>query len=502
MSILNPSKIIKHRRSLNDPTLSLNDPALWDEMFGGMKTDAGISITPTKALGIAAVYQAVSAISGDIARMPLQVHDRGEGPLEAGNVVKDHPLENVLSRQANRLEAPVRMWRRAMVHNLIWNHAFIFISRDESGVPEELIPLLPDRTNLEFRSDGTPYVVTERGDGTLQALPYDDVLHIQGVTIGPQGDCELIALARNQWANALAKQKFEAKYFKNGGRVGGILELPVGMSKSARDTVEEGFRKSYEGPDQAFKTVILRDGAKFHQAQHSPVDSQVIETGEAQVRDIARWFNMPPTRLGLDGGGWASKSEDRQGYIDFTLSIWLSLIIEEAQVKLLSTEDRIKYVLRHNTSVLLAMNPTERAAYYDSMSRNRAMNPNEIRNREGMQPYKGGDEFANPNTMKDGSPAAPKTTTRPSRLSKLIYAVAARARDKAKRPKVFVDWIDNHVDKWIQEEWRAMHEPDEPPNEVQEFVSSLKRVLETKKEAELQEAVEREAKKLEGLQDE
>ena len=87
-------------------------------------------------------------------------------------------------------------------------------------------------------------------------------------------DCQLVYKARESFALSLAAEEFASKYFRYGGRIGGILEVPAGMTKKGADNLEAGYRKTYEKVDNAFKTVILRDGAKFHQAQFTPEQTQ------------------------------------------------------------------------------------------------------------------------------------------------------------------------------------------------------------------------------------
>ena len=67
---------------LDNPSLSLSDPRIWSDLYGG-STDSGVSVTPYKALSYAPVWQAVSMISGDVARLPLMVYRRRwQGDLE------------------------------------------------------------------------------------------------------------------------------------------------------------------------------------------------------------------------------------------------------------------------------------------------------------------------------------------------------------------------------------------------------------------------------------
>ena len=76
--------------------------------------------------------------------------------------------------------------------------------------------------------------------------------------------------------------------------------MPAGMQKQGADNLEAGFRKTYDSIDASFKTVILRDGAKFHQAQFTPEQTQMTAALYQQVREVARWFNIPPHKLGDD----------------------------------------------------------------------------------------------------------------------------------------------------------------------------------------------------------
>jgi hypothetical protein len=60
--------------SLENPAFNLNDPALWETVFGdSVGTDAGINITHEKALMCAAWWQATWMIGSDIAKLPLDI---------------------------------------------------------------------------------------------------------------------------------------------------------------------------------------------------------------------------------------------------------------------------------------------------------------------------------------------------------------------------------------------------------------------------------------------
>lgn len=463
-------------RSLENPQLSLTDPAAWEEVFGWSTSATGESITARKAMMFAPFYHAVQMIAGDVARLRRQVYRRRPDIAEdARERFRGHPLSRLLNLAPNDEVDAVTFWMRLMADVLVWRNGYAVIGRNGLTTPMELFNLLPDRTRQE-RIDGQLFYITEiDSDRNSRLVPFlpEDIIHIKGPDVRGLNQETVYQLARNTIALGLAQENFASKFFRNGGRVGGVLELPLGMTKPARDTVEEGFRKTYEGSDNPFKTVILRDNAKFHSAQQSPRDSQMVEATANQTRMIAHWFNLSPSKLGLsDSVSYNSKAEDNQDYLDRTLSIWLAKIENQANLKLLSDREEGEVFIEHDTNSLLRMNLTARSESYASAIAARWMNPNEVRAKENMLPYAGGDEFVNPNTMKSGNEPAEgtdedepdepageppeETKTRPDAATlRVLFGITSRARDKAKRPDGISEWITGNLQPH-REEWRHL----------------------------------------------
>lgn len=458
-------------RSLENPNLPLNDPAVWESVFGdSFGTAAGINVTAEKSLMYAPLWYGISMISDDVARLPRPVYvRRPEISDDARERDRGHKLNYILNVAANEETEAIKFWNRLMVHALLWGNGYAYIVRDGTGSPAELLNLLPDRTTLERTRSGRAFYVTEvsTDDGPkLQPLLPEDVLHIEGLNFTNGPAATVFRMARNSIALGLAQENFQSKFFKNGGRIGGILELPAGMPKPARDTAEDGFRKVYEQGDNPFKTVILRDNAKFHAGQMSPEQSQMVEANEAQTRTIGYWLKLLPSKYGLTNSfSYNSKSEDNQHYLDTTLSIWLARIESACNFKLISGRQSGTHFVEHNTAALLRMDFAKRADAYSKAIAGRWMNPNEVRAKENMLPYDGGDEFVNPNTMKSGDDSQkpkedelepePEQKKRDAAYLRVLFGITARARDKAKRGHAFIEWIDGNLAPH-REEWRHL----------------------------------------------
>lgn len=500
------SAVMESRASLENPRVSLQDPDAWDEIFGGGRVSAsGLKVTHDGALDIAAVWQVVSMISGDIAKLPLDVYRYQ--PDESRQADLTHPARKIVRRMANEEKSAFQFWRTLMVHALLWNNGYAYIERNGRGDPIGLYNMLPDRTTPE-RHGGKLYYVTEttREDGSpwLRPVPAADVFHLHGLALDNVRGFDLVEAARDSFGLTLAAQGFAAKFFKHGVRSGGILELPLGMPSPAANKVVEGFSKHHEGQENWFKTVILRDGAKFHQTTMSPNEGQMNETREQQVREVCRWFNVSPSRLGLsDSVSYNSKAEDNQSYLDSTLSPWLEAITSQAYAKLLSQtqRDAESHFFEHNTKALLRMDAQKRFVVYAMAIQRGILSPNECRRAENMPPREGGDEYvdivaasggkdlpgidgANQNVDPPVPGDAPKN--RSHEVNRIVYAVASRARHKAKNARAFLEWIDGDLKSFRAEALTACGSDEI----VGKAVAELRAIAETTVENELVAAVD------------
>ena len=461
-----PSLIREQRATPENPSFNLNDPAAWSAFECGEPSASGVPVTHDSILKAASFWQGASMISGDAAKLHLSVF-KDEDCTE---IDKSHPAHNLVRWDWNDETTAFQGWRTLLIHALIWPGGFAFIDRNGRGEPIGIYNLLPDRTSVQ-RQAGRKVIVTEttRPDGSpwLRPIPDADVLHLKGMSADGINGMDLAYYARNLVGTILATEQFQAKYFRNGIRTGGILMLPREMADKAKVKVEEGFASKYSGPDNWFKTIVLRDGAKFESAQATLRDSQMTELDEQLVRKACRFLNLAPSRLGLsDSVSYNSKAEDNQGYLDTTLSPWLLGIVGECRKKLLSKNNTSSgsHYFGHDTDGLLRMNELARYQVYAIAKQAKLLTTNECRRREGYPPIEGGDKLDEPTTPSGGMDKGGDTTPRgpadatggqvdakPQRSyannetaarRRIVFGIASQARHKADKPKAFLDWID------------------------------------------------------------
>lgn len=454
---------LEQRTTPENPSFNLNDPAAWDALDASPSA-AGVPVTHDSVMKIAAVWQGTSMISGDLAKLHLNVFtDEDCIKTDPG-----HPAHDLVRWDWNDEVIAFHGWRTIVLHALIWGNGYAFIDRNGRGDPIGLYTLLPDRVTPE-RIKGQRFYVTEttRPDGSpwLRPIPARDVFHLRGMSADGVIGLDWAKYARDCVGTALATEQFQAKYFKSGVRTGGILMIPREMSEKAKNKIEEGFSKTYGGPDNWFKTVILRDGAKFEAAQSSLRDAQMVELDEELVRKVCRFLNMAPSRLGLsDSVSYNSKAEDNQGYLDTTLSPWMIAITGECRKKLLSQSNRDgqTHFFGHDTSQLLRMNALARYQIYAIGRQAGILSKNECRTPEGLPPVDGGDLLDAPTTPAGGGDKGGATPPRGAAdptggqapaprnhansdvaaRRRIIFGIASQARHKSTMPAAFIDWID------------------------------------------------------------
>ena len=203
---------------------------------------------------------------------------------------------------------------------------------------------------------------------------------------------------------SLASEGYAAQFYDSGAMAGGILELPASMSKKGRDAVEEGFQRKYEGRENWFRTVILREGARFHATTQSAQDSQTAQLREDQVREIARFYNLPPSKVGLpDTVSYNSLEQENWAYLESTLAPYLETTEQQCWLKLLGPESQRTHYFEANTNKLLRADIKTRYEIYDIGIRIGVLSPNECRQFENLNDRPGGDTYVDPQRQ-PGSP--------------------------------------------------------------------------------------------------
>lgn len=375
----------------------------------GEVSRSGQSVTPDTAMRVAAVYACVRIISGSVATLPLDIKRRVNDKTRED--ASDTDLWHLIRRRPNRWQKPAQFRRMMQAHVLLRGNAYCLKVRSRGEV-RELIPLHPERMKVKQKDDFSLAYEYQRPTGGTETFRQDEILHLFGLTLDGIRGVTPITYARESIGLALAMEDHGSSTFKNGLRVGGVLEHPGKLGQESRDNLKSSLEQYRSGGENEGRFLILEEGMKPSEMAMTAQDAQWIEGRKFSRSDIAMFFGVPPFMIGdtEKSTSWGSGIEQQKdGYVTFTLDDHL-VMWEEAITIDLATDPKI--YARFNRNALVKGDIAARWQSYVHALQWGVRSPNEIRALEDDNPRAGGDiYYPPPNTA--GDPAAKKPPAKP-----------------------------------------------------------------------------------------
>ena len=371
--------------------------------FGGGASSSGIIVNPQTAMQAASVYACVKVLAESIGQLPFNTYRIGPAGKQ---LAIDHPLYELLAWQPNDYQTSVEFWEMMATHLNLRGNAYAYITRTRSGRIVELLPLHPDTVTVTMQ-DGwqLQYQIAIRENGGFKTLEPGEIMHIRGLTLNGWLGVSPIAYARESVGLALATEKFGGQLFRNGAKMGGVLEHPGKLSQDAYTRIKNSFDEATSG-ENAHKTALLEEGMKFNKISLNADDAQFLETRKFQRGEIASIFRVPPHLIGdLEHATFGNIEHQSLEFVKFTLQPWLNRIVEAVRRDLFSADDKKNLLIQFDTRELLSGDASARANYYTSGINAGWLTRNEARNFEGLNSIDGLDEPLRPLNMVENDDA-------------------------------------------------------------------------------------------------
>lgn len=355
----------------------------------GRRTAAGVSVTAGKALSCSAWFAAMRAISEDIAKLPFITYRRLPGGGKER--VPEHPMYPLLHDAPND-EMGSMNWRESQTHHAIgWGGGYAEIERGGAGQAIALWPIHASRVAPKRDAKKRIFYRIKADDiiGEPVDIPARNMLCIHG--LGPTGlrGYFLHVLAKEGLGVSLEAEKYAGSFFGNGATPGGVLQHPGVLGDKALEHLRRTWNEMHQGSMNAHKPAILEEDMKWEQIGIEPEKAMMIATRQFQVEDIARWFRMPPHKIQhLLRSTFSNIEHQSMEYVVDTLMPWTVRWEQEAKRKLFPKEPDI--FAEHLFAALLRGDSKQRAEFYNKMFQVSALNPDEIRELENMNPLPDG----------------------------------------------------------------------------------------------------------------
>ena len=363
----------------------------------GMRTGSGMRVSPDSALRLAAVYACVRILSETMASLPLVLYrPRADGGKDQ---VTDHWLYRLLAKRPNRFQNPFEWREMLQSHLVLRGNAYNQIVTNPRGEVVELLPLHPDRVQLELLASGEyRYRFTDR-TGTENILPRGQVWHLRGLSSDGLLGLSPIDLARESLGMALAAQDYGARFFANDAKpTGGWIEFPGSFKDSeAKKVFRESYQQAQSGANRG-KVLVLENGMKFHEVGVTNRDAQFLELRKFQITDIARLFRVPPHMIAdLDRATFSNIEQQSLEFVMHTMTPWAERWEASIESELMLDGEELE--VEFDFSNLMRGDAASRASYYQSGIQNGWLTRNEARIAENLNPLDGLDEPLRPLNM-------------------------------------------------------------------------------------------------------
>ena len=377
-----------------------DDRSAWGDFWFepvSVRSASGLRVSPDGALRLSAVYACVRILSETMASLPIVLYrQREDGGKDQ---VTDHWLHRLLCRRPNRYQNPFE-WREMLQgHLALRGNAYCQIITNPRGEITELLPINPDRLQVEImRSGELRYRIADRfGEETV--LPRSGVWHLRGLSSDGVVGMSPIELARESLGIALAAQDYGARFFANDAKPsGGWIEFPGAFKDSeAKKVFRESYQAAQSGANRG-KVLVLENGMKFHEVGVTNKDAQFLELRKFQITDIARLFRVPPHMIAdLDRATFSNIEQQSLEFVMHTMTPWAERWEASIEAELLLDDDPLE--IEFDFANLMRGDAASRSAYYQSGIQNGWLTRNEARAAENLNPIEGLDEPLRPLNM-------------------------------------------------------------------------------------------------------
>jgi HK97 family phage portal protein len=331
--------ILSFRKQLSAPGIFISNPSPITEVQAeGSKT-------------LASVYAAIHAYSDSISTAPLGIFTDEDDPQPQ----KDHMLWPILAAEMNSEQTPQQALSYMIESLFARGNAYAQIRSDAAGTVYDLIPQNPTWVKPRRENGKIIYKITQPGRSSLD-IPAEEMIDVT-INYDPvslRGRAPLAYASRSVMLG-IALDNFGLSFFQSGGQGRTILEAPGTLNAAQAEQLLSNWNAQYANMDGSNRTALLTGGVKANRQQIAPEDSQFLQSRKFTVNEVARWFNLPPSRIGGDraSGTYANMEQDQLALVIHSLQPVCNMFEQELNRKLLTPSERGKLRIRFDLSKML-----------------------------------------------------------------------------------------------------------------------------------------------------
>ena len=405
-----------------------------------------------KALRICTVNACVRVIANAFSTLPINTYRKL--PNGGRELAEELPLYWLLKYQPNEDQDACQFKEQIILGLLLYGNGYVQISRNKSGIINELYALDPKITKKQKDLNGKTYYTTTTNNIPL-TLPKSDVMHVTSL-----GGRNPISLVSDTLRDMEEMQKRNVNFWENGANPSGVLKYAGKVTQQMLKNIRESWNQTYTGAPNAGKTLILEQGMDFQPITVTQQQAQYIESLKLDGNQICGMFSVPPHKVGfLDNATYSNIEEQNISFVTDCLQPIIIRVETAMMSSFLSESEVKKYKFEFNLDSQLRGRALERSQKLQIERQNGVLSIDEWRALENRNPLPDnlGDIYQVPmnmDTLGDGIEPDPNNPKNPPSVFGLQGVNPSEPTDNTapEAKSVFLPIIERAIEQTLRRE--------------------------------------------------
>lgn len=360
-------------------TFDLKGTEAWTKIVGYNDNFSDELVTERRAHGLATVYTCINVRARTIASLPINVMIEEN---KEKRIMTDHAAYYPLAQQPNSYMSSAQMFLTSMIHSDSWGNSVIGINRDSRMKPTSFDLICPGDWDVAKYDGDAWYKING------ETYPSRDVLHFRWWSL--DGLCGISPIRMHQITMGKAFKEERYSSTTMGQVPPGFLAYEGNLTEPQRAQNQ----KSWKQDRRDGEVPVLSGKWDYKTTMFPPQAVEYIQSANLSDQRIYGIYQLPPVfAQNYDRATWANAEQADLVYAKHTVTPICRVIEQECNMKLFTEKEKKNMFVKFNMNGLLRGDITARAAFYTAMRNIGGMNGNEIRDREDMNSYQGGEIF-------------------------------------------------------------------------------------------------------------
>lgn len=332
-------------------------------------TWAGTYVDRWSALSVPGVWRGVNLIASAIAGLPIDA-------IRGGQVI---PTPPILSRP-NPPETRFTTIQAAIACAIVDGNFFAVLGPlGPSGYPDTIYPIDPMRVRCKYEDGRRIYEIDN------VRFDQSEIMHVPGFTMpGEHLGVGLLQAQRQGLGMSIAVNEYAARYFNGGGTPSLVVHTEnPDLSQEDADLIKQKIMMQYGGRS---REPLIAGGLKIEKMNEDADKSQLVESRQFDLTEIANMLGIPPYYLGAPNSSrtYSNVQEEQLQLLRFALFPWM-IRFEQAFSDLLPRGQVAKF----NVDAFLRADTLTRYQAHEIGLRSGFLTVDDVRKIEDLEPLEG-----------------------------------------------------------------------------------------------------------------